>query len=79
MLDNIQKSGGLSGKTFLRIRHEALNRAAMEIRRERFNLDDMFDRGKISEDAYKTSLVKLIIRGNNIKREREEIERRLNM
>ncbi|MFW9933751.1 MAG: hypothetical protein ACFFDR_14015 [Candidatus Thorarchaeota archaeon] len=58
----------------LRIRQAALDKAFMQIRDRRFELDENRTRGRISEDEYQRRLVQLILEGNEIRVEQKEIE-----
>ncbi len=58
----------------MRIRHAALGKAFNDIRRKRFELDETKDRGQISEPLYQRLLLKLIVKSNNIRSEREDLK-----
>ena len=60
--------------TLMRIRHAALGKAFNDIRRKRFELDEKKDRGHISEPLYQRLLLNLIVKSNNIRSEREDLE-----
>ena len=78
MVENLNDAGGMSGSVLLKIRHAALEKATKAIKQERFELDRKLDKGHISKQEYQKHLMSLIIKGNKLKNERQEIEDRLN-
>ena len=60
--------------TLMRIRHAALEKAFIDIRRKRFELDEKRARGHISETLYQKLLLNLIVESNGIRSEREDLE-----
>ncbi len=69
-LSNVRQTSS----TFAKIRMAALGKAVAEVRRERFSLDEMLHKGRISESDYQKSLMKLIIRGNELRNEKIVLE-----
>ena len=78
MVENINNTSGIGGSAFLKIRHAALEKATKAIKQERFELDRKLDKGCISKQEYQKNLMDLIIKGNKLKNERQEIESQLN-
>ena len=78
MVNKVQNTGMFGSSAFLKIRHAALAKAATAIKKERFALDEKLDKGQISKQDYQKTLMKLIIKGNNLQNERQEIEDKLN-
>ncbi len=58
---------------FMRIRKAALDKAFIEIRSKRFELDESRSQGWISEEEYQQNLIKLIVEGNEIRNQQSEI------
>lgn len=75
---NELNSSGIGGKVFLKIRHAALEKAATAIKQERFALDKRLDKGQISKSEYQKDLMNLIVKGNKLRNERQEIEESMN-
>ncbi|MGY5874725.1 MAG: hypothetical protein RTU30_03170 [Candidatus Thorarchaeota archaeon] len=77
MTTNNLSNIGQTSSTFVKIRMAALGKAVAEVRRERFSLDEMLHKGKISQSDYQKSLMKLIIRGNKLRNEKLVLEEEL--
>ena len=66
-----------SNPMFLKIRQAALDKAFTDIRSRRLELDESRRHGWISEDEYQKNLIALIVDGNDIKNQQNEIAEQL--
>ncbi|MDF1540485.1 MAG: hypothetical protein P1Q69_16435 [Candidatus Thorarchaeota archaeon] len=75
-IDRRENNAGYNPR-FLKIRQAALEKAFAEIRTKRFDLNESRSQGWISENEYQQNLINLIVEGNDIKNQQNEIAEKL--
>lgn len=63
---------------FMEIRLKSLDKALIEVKNKRFNLEQEMRNGHVAESAYASSLLKLIVESNTLTKEQEEVSERVN-